>query len=182
MVCLEFSAVSEWPQYTSTEGNQAWQSPNSIRRAFSFHLSHLQFIVFYPTTSRLATMKVSAVLVASFAFSLVQCSLYFVTNPQVTALGLYHQVSETGKDPCCCSRYPDSSKWNQPCDGDLDGSVCNTNEIPGPEPSGNAYFGDSHPIDRSGICYASGKGHTQMPVHLPVLQLPCRLQAVQGPG
>ena len=85
----------------------------------------------------------------------------YITNSQVTALGLCHQVNKTGTDTCCCTGCPAGSKWSQPCDGDLPGPVCNANEILGSEPDGQAYFGDSHPIDLPDVCYSPGLCHTQ---------------------
>ncbi|KAL8728034.1 MAG: hypothetical protein Q9181_005490 [Wetmoreana brouardii] len=74
--------------------------------------------------------------------------------------GTCHTVIRAGINTCCCNRY-DCQPWGDPCGGDLAYPLCSTDEILRPEFSGNAYFGDSRPVDQGAVCYAPGNCQVQ---------------------
>ncbi|KAI4264781.1 MAG: hypothetical protein L6R42_000129, partial [Xanthoria sp. 1 TBL-2021] len=111
-------------------------------------------------------MRIPILILSPLTVTQASCSLQYITNSQVTALGLCHQVTRIGKDTCCCSGCPTGSKWSQPCGGDLDYPLCNSNEILGPLTSGQGYFGDSRPLNLADICYPPSKCHTQKYTHI----------------
>ncbi len=75
-----------------------------------------------------------------------------------------HGVTKMGKAQCCCNGCG-TTTWGNNCGGDLEGNTpggaCEANEVLGPEPDGQAYFGDSAPVNTGGICYAPGNCYLQ---------------------
>ena len=92
-------------------------------------------------------------------FSLASASLEYLTSTDVK--GSCHTVTREGLGKCCCNLSTCGS-WGDPCGGDLAYPLCQPNEILGPEADGQAYFGDSHPVDQGDICYKPGGCSTQI--------------------
>jgi len=70
-----------------------------------------------------------------------------------------HTVTKMGIGQCCCDGCGNIT-WGTACAGDLvgdtPGGACEANEILGPEPDNEGYFGDSTTVITGGICYAPG--------------------------
>ncbi|KAI4160789.1 MAG: hypothetical protein LQ342_005404 [Letrouitia transgressa] len=103
-------------------------------------------------------MKGSQLFILLLTSQAVDCALEYLTALQVPQ-GNCHQVQRFGNTPGCCNK--NNGVWGQPCNGDLTGDVCFPDEILRQEFDGQAYFGDSRPVDQGDTCYPPGNYQTQ---------------------